>query len=166
MIYFVTASNKENKRITEKCSVEYILFLKVLLQGICWRMIYPTHYSWQHLPPQNITWIIPLLHYTFQYNTVHYTYSIPHYSLQNLPPQNSTWIIIYCKLWTIFLVQVYHFQIAEVKYQGQTRYTRILDSKPFFNTYCSIQYRFGLKYFPFAQFLLNADLAAHQHQKS
>ena len=50
------------------------------------------------------------------------------------------------------------------------RYTRILDCKPFIDTCYRIEHRLELKYFHFAQFLLNAHLAAqlagHQTQKS
>ena len=44
--------------------------------------------------------------------------------------------------------------IAQVEYQGQTRYNRILDSKPFINGH-SLEF----KYFQFAQFLLIAHRA-------
>ena len=57
-------------------------------------------------------------------------------------------------------------RIAQVEYQGQTRYTRILERKPLIDTSYRIQHRLELKYFHFAQFLLNAHRAAHQPQKS
>ena len=39
-----------------------------------------------------------------------------------------------------------HPRIAQVEYQGRTRYTRILDLKPFVDTYYSIQHRLDLKF--------------------
>ena len=54
----------------------------------------------------------------------------------------------------------------ELKYQGQTRNTRILERKPLIDTSYRIQHRLELKYFHFAQFLLNAHRAAHQPRKS
>ena len=59
--------------------------------------------------------------------------------------------------------------IFQVEYQGQTRNTRILErkqtflnaNKPLINTSYRIQHRLELKYFHFAQFLLNAHRAAH-----
>ena len=50
--------------------------------------------------------------------------------------------------------------ILQVEYQGQTRNTRILERKPLINTSYCIQHRLELKYFHFAQFLLNAHQAA------
>ena len=64
-------------------------------------------------------------------------------------------------------MQDFHSQIAQVEYQGQTLYTRILDSKkPFTNICYHIRHRLELKYFLFAQFLLNAHQADHRSQKS
>ena len=57
-------------------------------------------------------------------------------------------------------------RIAQVEYQGQTRYTRILDRKSFICISSSIGHRLELKYFHFAQFLLNPHRAAHLPQKS
>ena len=39
---------------------------------------------------------------------------------------------------------------------------RILEHKPLIDTFYRIQHRLELKYFPFAQFLLNAHKAAHR----
>ena len=82
------------------------------------------------------------------------------------------------------------FQIQQVKFREQTRYTRILDWKPLINTNYRIghrlelkhfwkpfdqykiitnyriQHRLELKYFLLAYFLLNAHWAAHWIQKS
>ena len=44
-------------------------------------------------------------------------------------------------------------------YQGQTRYTRILDLKLFINTFNCILHRLESKYFLFTQFLLNGHKA-------
>ena len=49
--------------------------------------------------------------------------------------------------------------IAQVEYQGQTRYARNIDCKYFIHTYCSIGNRLELSYFHFAQFSLNAHQA-------
>ena len=57
--------------------------------------------------------------------------------------------------------------IAQVEYQGQTRYAWILDSKPFINKCYGIGHRLELKYHHFAvfaHFLLNNHLAAQQLQ--
>ena len=43
--------------------------------------------------------------------------------------------------------------LAQVEYQGQTRYTRNLDNKFLINTYCRV--------FLFAHFSLNARQASH-----
>ena len=53
-------------------------------------------------------------------------------------------------------------QIAQVEYQGQAQNTRILERKPLINTSYCIRHRLELKYFHFAQFLLNAHRAAHR----
>ena len=50
--------------------------------------------------------------------------------------------------------------------QGRTRYTRILDSKPFIDTCYLIEHRLELKYFHFAQFILNPHRAAHRRKVS
>ena len=61
---------------------------------------------------------------------------------------------------------------SRIEYQGQTRYARILDRKPFIDTCYRTGHRLELKYFQvhfavkFAQFLLQAHRAAHRHQKS
>ena len=65
-----------------------------------------------------------------------------------------------------FLVQDCRSRIFQVEYQGQTRYTRILERKPLIDTSYRIRHRLELKYFHFAQFLLNAHRAAHQPRKS
>ena len=54
----------------------------------------------------------------------------------------------------------------QVEYQGQTRNTRILEHKPLIDTSYRILHRLELKYFHFAQFLLNAHRAAHRPRKS
>ena len=72
----------------------------------------------------------------------------------------SIWLVIFCNLELIFCMQYCHSWIAQVEYQGQTQYTRILDSKPFTDTCCHIGNRLELKYLYFAQFLLNAHWAA------
>ena len=59
--------------------------------------------------------------------------------------------------------------MAQVEYQGhlgQTRYTGILQRKPFIDTSYHIRHRLELKYFHFAQGLLNAHRAAHRPRKS
>ena len=48
----------------------------------------------------------------------------------------------------IFCMLDFHFQIAQVKYRGQTGYTIILDSKPLTNAYDCIQ-NIKLKYLLF-----------------
>ena len=65
-----------------------------------------------------------------------------------------------------FCVQDCCTWICQVEYQGQTRYTRILERKPLINTSYRIRHRLELKYFHFAQFLLNAHRAAHRPRKS
>ena len=52
-------------------------------------------------------------------------------------------------------------QIFHVEYQGQTRNMRILERKPLIETSYRIRHRLELKYFHFANFLLNAYRAAH-----
>ena len=56
-------------------------------------------------------------------------------------------------------------RIAQVVYQGQACNTRILECKPLINTSYCIWHRLELKYFHFAQFLLNAHQAAHWPRK-
>ena len=56
--------------------------------------------------------------------------------------------------------------IDQVEYQGQARYTRILERKPLIDTSYSIRHRLGLKYFHFAHFFLNTHRAAHRPRKS
>ena len=63
--------------------------------------------------------------------------------------------------WTDFCVQYCCSRIDQIEYQGQTRNTRILESKPLIDTYYCIRHRLELKYFHFAQFLLNPHRAAH-----
>ena len=63
----------------------------------------------------------------------------------------------------LICMQDCHCWIAWLEYQGQTRYTRILDSKPFIHASYRIGHRLELKYyFLFAQFLLNSHQAAVQ----
>ena len=57
-------------------------------------------------------------------------------------------------------------QIAQVEYQGQTLYTKILAHKPVFNTSYRIGHSLESKKFHFAQFLLNSRRTAYQPQKS
>ena len=57
-------------------------------------------------------------------------------------------------------------QIAQIKYQGQTRNTRILECKALIDTSYRIRHGLELKYFLFAHFLLNAHQAAHRPRKS
>ena len=47
-----------------------------------------------------------------------------------------------------------HSRIAQVEYQGQTLYIRILEHQPFIDTSYHIGHRLELKYFHLAQFLL------------
>ena len=61
-----------------------------------------------------------------------------------------------------FCVQDCQSRIAQVEYQGQTLYTRILNCKPVIDICYRILHRLELKYFHYAQFLLNARRAAHQ----
>ena len=61
----------------------------------------------------------------------------------------------------LFWLQNCRSQIAQVEYQGQARNTRILERKPLIDTFYCIRHRLELKYFHFAQFLLNAHRAAH-----
>ena len=65
-----------------------------------------------------------------------------------------------------FCIQDCSSQIVQVEYQGQTRNTRILERKPLIDTSYRIRHRLELKYFHFAQFLLNAHRAAHRPRKS
>ena len=67
---------------------------------------------------------------------------------------------------SIFFLLDFHFQFVQVKYRGQTRYSRIFERKPVINTYCSIGYRLEMKCFLFAQFFLKAHYAGPQIQKS
>ena len=46
---------------------------------------------------------------------------------------------------------MYHSVITEVKHSGQTKNTRIIDSKPLINTYYRIGYGSELKYLLLAQ---------------
>ena len=80
--------------------------------------------------------------------------------------KNGIWLVTTCNLEMIFCMQYCHSWIAQVEYQGQTQYTRILDSKPFIDTCCHIGYRLELKYLHFVQFLLNAHWAADWPHKS
>ena len=57
-------------------------------------------------------------------------------------------------------------RIAQVECQGQARNTRTLERKPLINTFYRIGHRLELKYFHFAQFLLNAHWAAHRPRQS
>ena len=61
-----------------------------------------------------------------------------------------------------FGVQDCRTRIFQVEYQGQTRNTRILERKPLIDTSYRIRHRLELKFFHFAQFLLNAHRAAHR----
>ena len=65
-----------------------------------------------------------------------------------------------------FGVQDCSTRIFHLEYQGQTLNTRILERKPLIDTSYRIRHRLELKYFHFAQFLLNAHQAAHQPWKS
>ena len=49
-----------------------------------------------------------------------------------------------------------HPRIAQVEYQGQARYTRVLDIKSLIMIYYSIQHRLELKYLLFAHAVLTA----------
>ena len=71
-----------------------------------------------------------------------------------------------------FCVQDCFSRIAQVEYQGQTRntrilarYTKILERKPLIGTFYRIWHILDLKYFHFAQFLLNGHRGAHRPQK-
>ena len=59
-----------------------------------------------------------------------------------------------------FCIQDCRTQIVLVEYHGQTQNTRILELKTLIDVFYRIQHRLGLKYFHFAQFLLNAHRAA------
>ena len=61
-----------------------------------------------------------------------------------------------------FVVQDCRYWIVLVQYQGKKRNTRILERKPLTNTSYQIQHRLELKYFHFAQCLVNTHRAAHQ----
>ena len=63
---------------------------------------------------------------------------------------------------TTFCMQDYCSWIAQVEYQGQTQYTRLLEHKPLIDTSYRIGHRVELKCFHFAQFFLNVHQAAHQ----
>ena len=65
----------------------------------------------------------------------------------------------------IFCVKDCRPRIFQLEYQGQTQNTRILERKPLIDTSYCIRHRLELKYFHFAQFLLNAHRAAHWPQK-
>ena len=63
-------------------------------------------------------------------------------------------LVIPCKFVQIFLanfactaMQDCHSLIAQVEYQGQTRYTKILDSKPLIDTFYCIGHRLELTFF-------------------
>ena len=66
-----------------------------------------------------------------------------------------------CNLERLICVQDCLSQIAQIEYQGQTQYTRILERKPLIHTSYCIQYRLELKYFLLAQFSLISHQAAH-----
>ena len=55
----------------------------------------------------------------------------------------------------LFWLQNCRSQIAQVEYQGQASNSRILERKPMIDTSYRIRHRLELKYFHFAQFLLN-----------
>ena len=63
-------------------------------------------------------------------------------------------------------VQDCRTRIFQVKYQGQTQNTGILERKPLIDVSYCIRFRLELKYFRFAQFLLDAHRAAQQPRKS
>ena len=69
-------------------------------------------------------------------------------------------------LQTLFCLQNCGSLIAQVEYQGQASNTRILERKPMIDASYRIRHRLELKFFHFAQFLLNAHRAAHRPRKS
>ena len=80
--------------------------------------------------------------------------------------KNGVWLVVSRNLRPVFCVQDGRSRIAQVKYQEQARYTRILDRKLLIDTSFHIRHRLELKYFHFSNFLLNAHRAAHQTWKS
>ena len=91
----------------------------------------------------------------------------------NSPSALSHWFVSIARKKTVCLAifrleirQDCRSQIVQVEYQGQTRNTRILECKPLIDTSDRIRHRLELKYFHFAQFLLNAHRAAHRPRKS
>ena len=80
--------------------------------------------------------------------------------------QNCILVVVLHNLQPLFCMQDCCSQIAQIEYQGQTLETRLLEHKPLINTSYCIRHRLELKYFHFAQFLLNAHRAAHRPRKS
>ena len=79
--------------------------------------------------------------------------------------KNGVWLLIllevFRNLQRLFCVQNCRSWIAQVEYQGQASNTRILEHKPWIDTFYRIRHRLELKYFHFAQFW-----AAHRLWKS
>ena len=73
--------------------------------------------------------------------------------------QNGTLFVMSCNHGPIFCMLACHSSIAQVEYQGQTRYARNIDSKSFIHTCYGIGHRLELSYFHFAQFSLNEHQA-------
>ena len=63
------------------------------------------------------------------------------------------------------MLRGFSIQIAQVEYEFQTRYTRILDSKLLINRYNLIGHRLKLKYFLLAHFSLNVYQVVHLYNK-
>ena len=80
-------------------------------------------------------------------------------SLYQSIENHGIWAVIFSNLELISCLQ--DCQITQVGYQGQTRYTRILDCKPFIYTYYSIGHGLEMKLFLFTQFLHNTYREAH-----
>ena len=82
--------------------------------------------------------------------------------------KNCILLITFCNPEPNFLVQLFSDFSSWISRAGSIvpLYFKILDSKPFIDTYYSIGHRLELKYFHFAQFLLYAHWAAHWPQKS
>ena len=70
-----------------------------------------------------------------------------HIKLSISPKKTCMWLVISSNLETPFCWQDCCSLIAEVEYQGQTQYIRILELKPLINTSYHIQHRLELKYF-------------------
>ena len=80
--------------------------------------------------------------------------------------KNYLWLVVFRHLQPIFLrTGLSYSDFTSLISRPDTKYQN-LERKPLIDTSYHIQHRLELKYFHFAQFLLNAHWAAHWPQKS